>query len=240
MISEYGDRMMFLNSFSPDKQVVLCADEKNAIVCSSPTLTDLNIAYGKNTSVMFLIPQLFNLSEFCGTKEKFTESQIHETASLIATSYPWLKVKEVMTFFKLFKMGNYGHFYGSVDPMKVLCALKEFLSYRSEVYAEYEQQKAQEKIAEDKLLPTISYEDWVKEKQSKGEAVSFVLERPKDGQGVRYKPKPLETLVDSAKALVENRYNLSMKSLLEMRKMFRDKNGLTPEEVVEKAEKNEL
>lgn len=240
MINTYGDRTGFLTSFSPDKQVVFCIDEKEAIVSDSPTLTDMNTTYGKNTAVMFLIPQLFDLSEFCGAKEKFTERQIRETASLIATSYPWLKVKEVMTFFKQFKMGNYGHFYGSVDPMKVLCALKEFLSYRSEVYAEYEQQKAQEKIAEDKLLPTISYEDWVKEKKSKGEAVNFVLERSKDGQGVRYKPKPLETLVDSAKALIENRYNLPMKSLLDMRKMFREKNGMTPEEIVEKAEKNEL
>ncbi len=226
--------------FVPDRQYELCQDETMAILSDSPTLTELNATYGKNTAAMFLVPQLFNLSEFCGAKDKFTESQISETALLIATSYPWIKVKEFMVFCKKFKLGQYGQFYGTVDPMVITRAFREFLVYRSDVYADYEEFKAKKAIEEQKKKPTLSYEEWRKEKEAKGEPISFVVERSEDQRVVSYKPKPLETLVDGAKALIENRYNVSVKSLLDMRKMFIEKNGLTPEEVVEKSERNEL
>lgn len=190
---------------------------------------------------MFLVPQLFNISEFCGAKEKFTEGQIMETAQLIAVSYPWLKVKEVMTFCKQFKLGRYGQFYGSVDPMIITRALREFLSYRADVYAAYEEFKAQRKIEQEKQEPTISLDEWLKEKAAKGEKTNLVATVGEDRQGNKVQTfKPIDTLIDMAQSLIENRNGLSMKSLLEMRKMFREKNGMTPEEVIEKSNKNEL
>jgi hypothetical protein len=240
--SQYGDRVAFLNAFSPDKQYTLCQDDKIAILDDSPTLTELNATYGKSTASMFLVPQLFNISEFCGAREKFTEGQIMETAQLIAVSYPWLKVKEVMTFCKQFKLGRYGQFYGSVDPMVITRALKEFLSYRADIYAEYEEFKAQRRIEQQKKEPTMSFEEWQQEKIAKGEKVNLsmsVVQEGRDGKSVRI-INPIETFVEKAQNLVTNKYNLSMKSLLEMRKMFREQNGMTPEEVIEKSNNNEL
>ena len=241
IISEYGDRVAFLNAFSPDKQYTLCQDDKIAILDDSPTLTELNATYGKSSASMFLVPQLFNISEFCGAKDKFTEGQIMETAQLIAVSYPWLKVKEVMTFCKQFKLGRYGQFYGSVDPMVITRALKEFLSYRADIYAEYEEFKAQRRIEQQKKEPTMSFEEWQQEKIAKGEAVHLSATAGVDRKGNAVRSvKPLDTLVDMAQSLIENRNGLSMKSLLEMRKMFREQNGMTPEEVIEKLNNNEL
>lgn len=230
-----------MNTFAPDKQYEMCKNEKYAILDDSPTLTELNIAYGNNSAKMFLIPQLFNLSEFCGVKNKLTDNQIQELAQLIATSYTWLKVKEIMVFCKQFKLGQYGQFYGSVDPMVITKALKEFLSYRADIYAEYEEYKAKKKLEEEKKKPKISFEEWQKEKEAKGEEVHLSAVKGVDRSGREIQTlKPIETLVDMAQSLIENRNGLSMKSLLEMRKLFREQNGMTPEEVVEKFNKNEL
>ena len=218
----------------------MCADEKIAILDDTPTLTDINISYGKNTAVMFLIPQLLNISEFCGAREKFTDRQIEETAHLIAANYHWLKILELMTFFKQFKMGQYGQFYGSVDPMRIMSALREFLLFRREIYADYENFRAQKNIEEEKKKPHISFEEWKAMKEANGEKVnismSVVEERDRELRAIN----PIETLVESAQNIVTNKYNLSIKSLLDMRKAFREQNGMTPEEVIEKSEKGEL
>lgn len=229
-----------MNKYSPDKQITLCTDEKMAILDDSPTLTDLKLVYGKNTAVMFLIPQLLNISEFCGAKEKFTDRQIEETAHLIAANYPWLKVLEIMTFCKKFKMGHYGRFYGSVDPMVITSALLEFLEYRRDVYGDYEQFLAQQRIEEEKKKPHISFEEWKAMKEANGEKVNISMSVVEERGRKLHVINPIETLIESAQNIVTNKYNLSMKSLLDMRKAFREQNGMTPEEVIEKSEKGEL
>lgn len=145
-----------------------------------------------------------------------------------------------MTFFKQFKMGQYGQFYGAVDPMRIMSALREFLLFRREIYADYENFRAQKNIEEEKKNPHISFEEWKAMKEANGEKVnismSVVEERGRELRAIN----PIETIVESAQNIVTNKYNLSMKSLLEMRKVFIAKNGMTPEEVIEKNEKNEL
>jgi hypothetical protein len=219
----------------------MCRDDKVAILDDSPTLTELNATYGQNTASMFLVPQLFNISEFCGVKEKLTDNQIQELAQLIAVSYPWLKVKEIMTFCKQFKLGQYGQFYGTVDPMIITRALKEFLSYRADVYAEYEEFKAQRRLEEERKQPKMTLDEWLKEKAAKGEKTNLMATVGEDRHGNKVQTfKPIDSLVDMAQSLIENRNGLSMKSLLEMRRLFREQNGMTPEEVIEKLNKNEL
>lgn len=46
---------------------------------------------------------------------------------MIAVEYPYLKVSEMLLFFHRMKNGNYGNFYGAVDPMKILAALRKFV-----------------------------------------------------------------------------------------------------------------
>ena len=175
----YGDRVAFLNRFSPDKQMTLCRDENLAILDESPTLTDINITYGRNTAVMFLIPQLLNISEFCGARDKFTDRQIEELAQMIASNYQWLKVLEFMTFCKQFKMGVYGLLYGSVDPMAILKAIRKFLDYRRDVYSDYERFIALRRIEEEKKKPHITYEQWRKMKEEKGEKINLTEDKLK-------------------------------------------------------------
>lgn len=240
IVKQYGDRVQFLNSFSPDKQITLCANDRAAIVSYSPTLTDINACYGDNMSVMFLLPQLFSVSEFCGAREKFTEHQIEETAQLIATNYPWLKVKEVMTFFKQFKLGHYGKFYGSVDPMVIMCALKEFLVFRNKVYAEYEDYKDRCAKEEEARKPHMSFDEWKSMKEAKGEKVNIAAHKENGEISFVQKKSPIEVAYEKAQNLIVNKHGLGMKTLIDMRKLFIDQNGMTPEEFIKKVDNKEL
>ena len=86
----------------------------------------------------------------------------------------------------------------------------------------------------------MTFEDWKKEKEAKGEEVHITMVCADDRGNMVKAVRPIESLVEQANNLITNKYNLSMKSLLEMRKMFKEKNGMTPEEVIEKNENKEL
>ena len=126
-----------------------CADNPDmAYFGTAPSLALLNHAYGSNSSAMWLLPQLFNLSEFCGCREKMDEQQAIELARIITSEYGYLKASELMLFFYYFKAGRYGRFYGSIDPLIITTALSEdFLPERERAIERHEKEL---KDAEDK------------------------------------------------------------------------------------------
>ena len=107
--------------------------------------------------------QLSELSEFSGAREKISASQITQLAELIAADYHFLKVTEVMLFFRKFKKGAYGEFYGAVDPITIMRSLRSFQRERGEVYAH---RKADDEPADDREC--ITYEEYVRELQGSG------------------------------------------------------------------------
>lgn len=158
LVNKYGDRNSFLNRFTPDYQRQLCADVNNCFFGDYPTLTTLKEAYGNNTPAMWLIPQLYTLSEYCGCKDKLQGKPLEECAFIIATEFYFLKISELMLFFHRFKAGRYGRFYGSVDPLVITTYLREFLRERNFAYDQCKQE--QEERERDKR--TVDYERWKK------------------------------------------------------------------------------
>ena len=87
------------------------------------------------------------------------------TGRRICAEYHWLKITEVLLFFHRFKMGRYGRFYGSVDPMVVTCALRQFIDERNEILAQYEQQEREKRQREyDRTHPAMTREEWLEVK----------------------------------------------------------------------------
>lgn len=158
LVNKYGDRNSFLNRFTPDYQRQICADVNKCIFGDYPTLTTLKDVYGNNTPAMWLIPQLYTLSEYCGCKDKLQGKPLEECAFIIATEFYFLKISELMLFFHRFKAGRYGRFYGSVDPLVITTALREFLRDRNLVYDQHRQE--QEECERDKR--SVDYERWKK------------------------------------------------------------------------------
>ena len=136
----------FLMDNNPSKQGELATRPYECIFGDHPELSAIRKQYGNKAPVAWLMPQLKDLSEFCGVRDKMTNEQLLQCSYIISTEYGYLKTSELMLFFHLFKAGRYGQFYGAVDPMKITTALRKFLADRNEYFYRLEQkQKDEEK-----------------------------------------------------------------------------------------------
>lgn len=162
---KYGSRGDFLSRYNPDAQRVLCKNAENCITGDYPTLVTLNNGYGANTAFAWLVPQLYNLSEFCGCKDKLQGRPLEECADVIAQEFYYLKISELMLFFYRFKTGRYGRFYGAVDPLVITTALREFLIDRASAYARHErEEQARQRMEWEK--EAVSYEEYLRQKNN--------------------------------------------------------------------------
>lgn len=244
IVSRYGDLDDLSKKFSYQNVNALAKNPYEALASDTPTLVRVDLTYGSGSSSQWLYRVLQPMFMFLGVNsDKFPKEMVYDLASTIANNpiYNKLTLAEIMLFVSRFKSGMYGRFYGDTSYVLTITeGLKTFWSERETYYAQVEREKVEQKIAEEKKKPHISFEEWKREKEAKGEQVNFSMSVvQEEGRSIRI-VNPIETLVEKAQNLVTNKYNLSMKSLLEMRKMFKDKNGMTPEEVIEKLNKNEL
>lgn len=158
MISRFGSRETFMMSFNPDRQFRMCKDKKLCFMGDYPTLAELNMCYGLGSGAIWLVPQLFDLSEYCGVREKMNGYVLEQCAQVIDTEFFWLKVSELMLFLFWFKSGKYGRFYGTVDPLVIMEALREFLKERAVQIDKFEQEKREERERESKPMPYEEYQ----------------------------------------------------------------------------------
>lgn len=170
----WGNRDMFIRKFSPTLQEYAGNNPERSYFGNVPTLARLNIAYGDGTAKMWLLPQLSNLEEYCGCKDKMTNTMKFDLAGIIVAEWGYLKVSELLLFFHKFKAGCYGRFYGNVDPMVITCALREFVSDRREAYhrhdAELERQRREEQSK--KAVTRQEYERLKRSSNGKEKAIT--------------------------------------------------------------------
>lgn len=151
----------FLVSVNPSTQLEVCQNERDCYLGEYPTLGLLRTTYGNEAATMWLLPQLYNLSEYCGVKNKLEGTPLLECASIIGNVYHYLKVSELMLFFYRFKAGKYGRFYGNVDPMIITSSLQYFVRERNDYYCKHEQEQ-REKDMEESRKNAVSYKDYCK------------------------------------------------------------------------------
>lgn len=141
---KYGDSTNFLNLFNPDTQILASKNLDRAYLGMAPTLTTVSNAYGYDILEVWIMAQLENLNDFCGASVKMEIPQMSDLAKIIFSEYHFLKVSELLLFFYRFKSGEYGHFYGSIDPQKITVALLEFKKQRIADIKYYESKKENE------------------------------------------------------------------------------------------------
>ena len=127
--------------FNPDLQLACAKNEERAYFGTAPTLVVMNHAYTDTAAEQWLVPQLIDLCAYCGVKEKLNERQLKQLACTIVTEHGDLKATEVMLFFYKFKAGRYGQFYGSVDPIIIMQALKKFIKERDRMIEQKESEE---------------------------------------------------------------------------------------------------
>lgn len=148
--SSYQNSAEFITTFAPKKQYAFCAEVKRCYMGKAPSLVTVNEAFGKGTAQSWLAFQLRDLSEFSGAKEKLGIGQIDDITEVIMSQFPFLKVTELMHFFLLFKSGKFGKFYGAVDGLAIMEALREFIDERNDkIYRWRQEEERSEKEAKE-------------------------------------------------------------------------------------------
>lgn len=140
MVERYHDEDNFLALFNPSKQVAYTRDLDRAFRGDAPSLSLLAKSFGAGARDNWLDIQFTELAVFSGCKDKLSSHQIDALIDIVAEEYYYLKVTELMYFFRKFKAGEYGKFYGAVDPLTITCALKEFCDDRRTILRRLEQQ----------------------------------------------------------------------------------------------------
>ena len=146
LLQTHSDLESFMKVMNPPVQQYCAEHEDKAFFGTAPSLLTLRRAYHDEAATMWMLPQLYDLCEYCGVREKLDESQMTQLARVIITEFPYLKVSEIMLFLHRFKAGRYGRFYGAIDPMVIMTALRfDFMDERAA--AIYEREHAEERAA---------------------------------------------------------------------------------------------
>lgn len=176
VIERYGSAGQFLTLFNPDHQAEYTTDLRRVFLGNAPSLGVLANTYDVDTAETWLQLQLYNLSEFSGCRDKISIAQVTELAQMILNRYGYLKVTELMLFFQKFKHCDYGHFWGSVDPMVITNALRDFIDDRNWQLQQFENEKRKaeqaEEDARDKAMREL-YEDMVADAWAPEASVNF-------------------------------------------------------------------
>lgn len=153
-----------LEVYTPSLQGTLCTDPQKCFFGNYPTLATLNKTYGSRAGATWVVPQITDCVAFTNNKGTLDDMQTESLASLIASEYYYLKVSELMLFFRRFKLGKYKEIYGNFSPMAITLSIREFLIERNDAYFKHETEIEEEKISKERGS-SISYQEYLKWKK---------------------------------------------------------------------------
>lgn len=136
---------------------MFAADERKTIMGEYSTLAMLDQAFGCGAAASWIVTLITNLNIFAGSRS-MDDHQVRNLALLLSQEYRNMKYSVMQLFFHRFKCGDFGRFYGKVDPLVITCSLKEFVTscehkrqqYMNEEYVAKQQEKARRKEEQEK------------------------------------------------------------------------------------------
>lgn len=140
--SRYGSFDNVLGLFAPKHQGEYTLNVQRCYFGTAPRLLGLRFAYGDNAPIEWLSYQIIDLNRYSNCK-MMTDYQVKSLAQTIYKDYYYLNLTEVMLFFGKVKAAEYGQlFYGAVDPIPLMGALKQFAEERAEIVRKHEDEEA--------------------------------------------------------------------------------------------------
>lgn len=149
----------FAIAFNPKTQVEFGCDERKSIMADYSTLATLDVALGEHSSSNWLTIAITDLNIFCGSKS-MTDNQIEDLADFLVSEYKDVKFSVMQLFFYRFKRGDFGKFYGTVDPMVITCALKDFINECSQKRDDYLTEEYEIRQQEERDFREKVYRKW--------------------------------------------------------------------------------
>lgn len=122
-------------------------------------------AWGKTFATRWMATHLIELNEYCGVQRKMSVAQIDQCAKLMVSRYGWLKPQEFMMFFLMFKSGEFGRFYGAIDPMVIANALSDFAKVRNSILDKHhnEQERRERELRDEAARKVaITYDEYMR------------------------------------------------------------------------------
>ena len=176
ILTRHGSFTQLSNKFSYLNKNTFVANPMDCFRRDSPSLVRIDIAYGRGSSASWLFGVLQGMFVFLGiTEDKFSKEQVYNLACTIFANYKTLKVAEVLLFVSRFEAGRYGRFYGETSyALTITEAIKQFMVERENSYADIEREKREKSVEEGKK-GVVTFEEYKRMKEAKGEKVSDVL-----------------------------------------------------------------
>lgn len=132
ILQRYGDANSFAVAFNPSVQIKCAMNIERSLTGDAPTIRQLLYTYQMEHLEVWVRAQLIDLNEYAGVKTKMETAQMRELANMIIVKSEYLKASEILLFFHKLKAGDFGGFYGTVDPQKVGEYLGAFKVWRSQ------------------------------------------------------------------------------------------------------------
>ena len=167
----FGAVENFMVRFNPSAQKKLMRAKAGYVDCKKynfPTIEQLITIYGDQAIETWISIQINDLNNFCGVKQKMTTTQIEDVATIIQYKYGILNISEINLFLLKFKAGEFGQFYGVVDPIVITTALGEFMRERAAELAIAARKEAESELQEKRnewSKNAITYEEYRKQKK---------------------------------------------------------------------------
>lgn len=171
LIGKYSAFEVFAKVFNPDIQSVLLCNLEKAYLSDAPSIGVMTETYGIDACLFWIKTQILSIDFYAGQKKDADESALNELVRLIARKYKALKVTEFPLFVARFKLGEYGRFYGSFDPMFVGESIRKFEKERQLEIEKLSKESEQRRIEERRFIPPDGYTSlsWVRELRQRAE-----------------------------------------------------------------------
>lgn len=161
-------KVALMRVYNPAMQVKYGSHPERCIMGTAPSLAKIRKEYGEQVALDWLRVELNDYQNFVAVKDENETPQevLDEMAALVLSDFYFLKLSEVMLFFKWLKTGRYGEIYGRINPTSFFRALRSFQRDRGEIIARVENERRMARYeAESKR--SVTYEEYQKNKEAK-------------------------------------------------------------------------
>ena len=158
-VERYGSRKELFTTFCVDEQMRHASVPVRCILGKAPQLMVVNEAYGRDTAEEWLLYQVVNFCEFVGARDKLSRYQLTQVCRMIVQDYGWMKLTDIELFFTMMKHGEFGRFYGAVDPLLFMQGLRQYICRRNEILAEYYEEEERQR-REREMQGAVTWEQY--------------------------------------------------------------------------------
>nr|DAZ72504.1 MAG TPA: hypothetical protein [Caudoviricetes sp.] len=163
-------------AFNPTAAARLPNNIDKVFNSDTPTLLLVSEVYGREKAIKWIEVHINSIDLYTQVKNDLNEGARNEMANLILSHYGFLKLPEFMLFVARFKLGIYGRFYGSFDPLVLCEALKKFRIDRNEELERIRIRNAQRETEERAVQIPEGYTSWTWYQELKKRAEAGDLE----------------------------------------------------------------